>query len=107
MALEEALIPVLAGLGFLYGYTQEKELLLRFVFLFAGLGLIVFGFFNDYVLVNSTTLTTTYLNGTVNATTTYFYAPSSYLTPFGIATGILFTFMIGYFAWLLIKKVKL
>ena len=99
MPIEEVLAPLIAGGIFAYLYGVEKDFLLKFVFLFTSMSIIIFSFFNDYILT-----TTTYDSAT--GITTGTYALSNFLNPYGIGLGALLIFLIAYFVWKLVKAVR-
>lgn len=105
MPLQEVIAPLFAGFIFAYLYAQEhnkagkeRGILLEWTWLFVCMALIVFSMFNDYVLSSSST--------DVSGVTTYVYALSNYLSPFGIGLGMLFIFLLLYFIWRLVHAVK-
>lgn len=106
MPVQEVLAPLFAGFIFAYLYSQEhakdikvRDILLEWVWLFVSMALIVFSFFNDYILSSATT-------DTISGITTYIYAISNNLNSFGLGLGSLFIFLICYFAWRLIHYAR-
>jgi predicted membrane protein len=104
MPVQEVLAPLIAGFIFAYLYAQEhakagkeRDILLEWTWLFCAIGLIVFSFFNDSVVISST------VSG---STTTYLYANPNLLNPYGLSLGVLFIFLIVYFIWRLVHYVK-
>ena len=84
---------------FAFLYANEKDFLLKFLWLFVAIAVLAFGSTLDYVL------SSTNYNATTGITT-YTYALSNNLLPFTYFFGMLLIFMVAYFIWHVVKAVK-
>lgn len=94
----EAIFCVIAAVGFLYGYLNDKDQTFRFIWLFMALILILCGTFAGTQLTTADTITT---GG--NYITTFAYTNSDSLVFMGNAFAVIIVLMIALIAYRVIK----
>ncbi|MGC8588538.1 MAG: hypothetical protein ACP5LI_05920 [Hydrogenobaculum sp.] len=91
------LIAVIIAFLFAYLYTNEKEFILRWVWLFISLMIIIYASTQDYELAQTTYTST-------NGITTYTYAATNNLIPIAQGVGIVLIALVAYFIYMLIRN---
>ncbi len=91
------LIAVIIALIFAYLYTNEKEFVLRWVWLFIALMIMIYASTQDYELAQTTYSST-------NGITTYTYSTTNNLIPIAQGVGIVLIALVVYFVYMLIRN---
>ena len=95
--LISGLIAVVMAFIFAYLYANEKEFILKWVWLFISLMIIIYAATQDYELSQTT------YNAT-SGITTYTYAATNYLIPIAQGVGMVLIALVAYFIYMLIRN---
>jgi len=93
------IVAVIIAFIFAYLYAQEKQFILKYVFLFISLMIMIYASTQNYNLAY-----TSY--NSVNGTTTYTYAATNYNVPLVYGIGMFLITLVAYFVYMLIKSAK-
>jgi len=93
------LVAVIIAFIFAYLYAQEKQFILKYVFLFMALMIMVFAATQNYALTQTTYVATTGI-------TTYTYAATNYNVPLVAGIGAFLIAFVAYFVYMLIKSAR-
>ena len=102
MANLDALLVLLAGLGFLGLYIKEDpeiNLVQKYLFLFAGIVLVALSFSSGQALTSSTI-------NPINSTISYIYTPDNSLSGIGKGIGVIWVVLIFLLVWKLIQAIN-
>jgi hypothetical protein len=104
------IVAVIIAFIFAYLYTQEKQFVLKYVFLFISLMIMIFASTQNYALTqefvnyNYTKISSVYL--TQNTLTTYTYTATNYNVPLVYGLGMFLITLVAYFVYMFIKSAK-
>jgi len=97
--IDADIVAVLIALIFAYLYAQEKQFILKYVFLFISLMIMIFAATQNYALTQTTYSATTGI-------TTYTYAATNYNIPLVYGIGTFLIALVAYFVFMLIKSAR-
>ena len=97
--IDADIVAILIALIFAYLYAQEKQFILKYVFLFISIMIMVFASTQNYALTQTT------YNAT-SGITTYTYAATNYNVPLVYGLGMFLIALVAYFVFMLIKSAK-
>ena len=93
------IVAVIIAFIFAYLYAQEKQFILKYVFLFISLMIMIYASTQNYALTQTTCTATTGI-------TTYTYEATNYNIPLVYGIGMFLITLVAYFVYMLIKSAK-
>ena len=93
------IVAVIIAFIFAYLYIQEKQFILKYVFLFISLMIMIYASTQNYALKSTST-------SSLNSTTTYNYAATNYNVPLVYGLGMFLITFVAYFVYMFIKSAK-
>jgi len=104
--IDADIVAVLIALIFAYLYAQEKQFILKYVFLFISIMIMVFASTQNYALTQQVA-NYTYSGNTISSiTTNYIYSATNYNVPLVYGLGMFLTTLVAYFVYMLVKSAK-
>jgi len=97
--IDADIVAVLIAFIFAYLYATEKQFILKYVFLFISLMIMIFAATQNYALTQTTYNATTGI-------TTYTYSATNYNIPLVYGIGTLLIAFVAYFVFMLIKSAR-
>jgi hypothetical protein len=93
------IVAVIIAFIFAYLYAQEKQFILKYVFLFISLMIMIYAATQNYALTQTTYTATTGI-------TTYTYSATNYNIPLVYGIGMFLITLVAYFVYMLVKSAK-
>jgi len=97
--IDADIVAVIIALIFAYLYATEKQFILKYVFLFISIMIMIFASTQNYALTQ-----TTY--DSVTGVTTYTYVATNYNVPLVYGLGMFLITLVAYFVYMLVKSAR-
>jgi len=104
--IDADIVAVLIALIFAYLYATEKQFILKYVFLFISIMIMIFASTQNYALTQNVANYTYSGNTLISITTNYTYAATNYNIPLVYGIGTLLIALVAYFVFMLIKSAR-
>jgi len=104
--IDADIVAVLIAFIFAYLYATEKQFILKYVFLFISIMIMIFASTQNYALTQNVANYTYSGNTLISITTNYTYAATNYNIPLVYGIGTLLIALVAYFVFMLIKSAR-